>query len=99
MLDFYRFKLKDVDLSLSLQPLIQPAQLSKETVVWSNFSFLPHQSQSAADVHVLPQHQEGHDQGGGAAVALPAVDQHPAWTPRPQHGPVQMLHFTSGKGE
>ena len=58
------------------QPLVEPTELSQEAIVGADLPPVAHGGQGGVDVQPLAQHQEGDDQGGRAAVALPAVDQH-----------------------
>lgn len=61
-------------LALGAQPLVEQAELPQEAVVGPDLPPPPHHGQGGVDGHVLAEHQVGDDQGGRAAVALPAVD-------------------------
>ena len=62
--------------ALGGQPLVKLTELSQEAVVGADLPLVAHRGQGRVDVQTPPQHQEGDDQGGRAAVALPAVDVH-----------------------
>lgn len=65
-----------LELALPQEALVELAELPEEAVVGADLAVLPHGAERGSQVHVLPQHQVGNDQRGGAAVALPAVHQH-----------------------